>query len=290
MSGTPPAPAPLGRAAPPNPASPTSLADLWSPVRLRTNLMWSLFGVWYRHVRVYCKTLLANASPPVLEPLFFFSAVAFGLGAYLPAAGFDGLSYRTYLATGMLVSSAMFTAAYETTIGTFVRLVYQPTYAVMLGTHLRISEMFVGELLFCATKGAVFSTVVMLVTILFGAQPTAWCVLVPAIGFVTAYLFGAIGLIVTSYTKAINNFNFFLTGVVTPIYFFSGTFFPIRGHHWALDVVSTLIPLTPSIELCRDLFRAHFTLTSVMNLVLLANYLVIAHTLALRRMTARVLR
>lgn len=266
------------------------LAELRQPVMLRTNLFWSLYGVWYRHLRVYCKTLAANATPPVLEPLFFFTAVAIGLGSYMPQAHFDGLAYRTFVASGLLVSSAMFTAVFETTFGTFVRLVYQKTYDAMLGTHLRVREMFVGEMLFAATKGAVYSSVVLLITMVFGVRPTVWCLMVPLIGFVTAYLFAAIGLIVTSYVKLITNFAFFTTGVITPLFFFSGTFFPIRGHHWVLDWVSHLVPLTHPIELSRALFKAEFTLTTLMHLAILLAYTLVFHLLALRCMTRRVLR
>ena len=264
-------------------------ADICRPIALRTNLFWSLYGIWYRHVRVYCKTLLANATPPVLEPVFFFVAVAFGLGGYLAAEGFDGLPYKTFVASGMVVSSAMFTAVFETTFGTFVRLVYQKTYAAMLGTHLRVNEIFVGELLFVATKGAVFATVVLLVTAAFGARPTWWCLLVPAVGFLTAYLFGAIGYVITSYVKMINNFNFFLSGVITPVFFFAGTFFPIRGHARILDVISILVPLTPAIELSRALYKGAFGAQTLLHLGLLLAYIAVFHVVGLRRMRTRVL-
>jgi lipooligosaccharide transport system permease protein len=265
------------------------VAELHRPVRLRTGLFWSLYGVWFRHVRVYTKTFLANATPPLLEPLFFFTAVAIGLGSYVRPEGFDGLSYRGFVASGLVVSSAMFTAIFETTFSTFVRLVFQKTYDAMLGTHLRVNEIFVGELLFVATKGAVFSTVVLLVTMAFGAGPTWWCLLVPLVGVLTAYLFGTIGLIVTSYVKMINNFSFFTTGIITPMFFFSGTFFPIKGHHWALDVASNVLPLTHPIEISRALFKAQFTWATAAHLAALLAYVVVCHVIALRRMTKRVL-
>jgi len=268
----------------------SDLDPLWQPVHLRTGLLWSLFGVWYRHLRVYCKTLLANATPPVLEPLFFFTAVALGLGGYLGGErSFAGLPYATYVASGVMMASAMFTSVFETTYGTFVRLVFQKTYDALLGTHLRINEMFIGEMLFCATKGAVFSSVVLLVTMVFGVRPTWWCLLVPLIGFLTAYTFAAIGLIVTSYVKLITNFSFFSSGVITPLFFFSGTFFPIRGHYAWLDVLSLLMPLTPPIELCRGLFRAQLDTQIAWHLAALLVWLVVAHLVALRRMRRRVL-
>lgn len=273
-----------------NPTGPPDLAPLFHPVKLRTGLFWSLYGVWHRHVRVYRKTLLANATPPVLEPLFFFTAIALGLGSFLPhETQFDGLPYPVYVASGMVVATAMFTAVFETTFGTFVRLVFQKTYDAMLGTHLRAGEIFVGEMLFAASKGAVFATVVLLVTLAFGVIPTPWCVLVPAIGFLTAYLFAAIGLIVTSYVKMINNFAFFTTGVITPLFFFSGTFFPIRGHYAILDWLASFIPLTPSVELARALYKAEFSASTAWHALILAAYLAAAHTFALHRMRRRLL-
>ncbi len=260
-----------------------------SGVHLRTGWFWSLYGVWYRHVRVYTKTIWANAMPPVFEPFFFFTAVALGIGSYMPSASFNGLSYAAFVASGLVVSSAMFTAVFETTFGTFVRLVYQKTYDAMLGTHLRVNEIFIGELLFAATKGAVFSTIVLAVTAAFGVRPTPWCILVPVVGAATSYLFGAIGLIVTSYVRMINNFAFFTTGIVTPLFFFSGTFFPIRGHYWALDVFASLLPLTPAIELSRALYKSEFTSLTVLYLLILIAYLIICHTIALRRMRRRLL-
>lgn len=255
---------------------------------LRTGLFWSLYGVWYRHARVYCKTLVANATPPIFEPLFFFSAMALGIGGYIPGGGFDGLSYPTYVASGVLVASAMFTSAFETTYGTFVRLTYQRTYDAMLGTHLRLGEIFVGELLFSGTKAAVFSSVVLLVTLCFGARPTWWCLLAPVLGFVTGYLWAAVGLIVTSYVKMINNFTFFTTGVITPVFFLSGTFFPVLGRSRTLDALVTLVPFTSSVELSRALFKASFTSHTAMHLALLLGYAVLFHFVALRRMRKRV--
>ncbi len=112
----------------------------------------------------------------------------------------------------------------------------------------------------------------------------------PVLGFVTGYLWGAIGLIVTSYVKMINNFTFFTTGVITPVFFFSGTFFPIRGHYLALDIIASLVPLTPSIEISRAMFKAQFPPALWLDIALLVAYTIIFHCIALRRMRKRVLR
>ena len=267
------------------------------PVRLRAGVLWALYGVWFRHVKVYCRTLLANATPPVLEPLFFFTAVAVGLSTYMRDGLFDSLPYTTFVASGILASSAMFTGVFETTYSTFVRLRWQKTYDAMLSTHLRVHEVFTGEFIFCGTKGAVFSTIVMTVTMLFGVKITPWCVLVPIVGFATAYLFGAIGLIVTSYVKMIQNFTFFTTGIITPLFFFSGTFFPVfsgklgppTSAQGVVDWLWFVLPLSHSVELSRALYKAHADWMTLAHVGMLAAYLVVAYCLALRRIRTRVL-
>ncbi len=256
---------------------------------LRTGLLWSLYGVWLRHVKVYCRSLLANAMPPVLEPLFFFTAMAFGLSNYLTTDKFDGLTYSAYLASGIVVSSSMFTGVFETTYSAFVRLTWQKTYDAMLSTHLRLNEVFAGELIFCGTKGLTFAAVVMLITTLFGVRLTWWCALVPLVGFATAYLFGAIGLIVTSFVKMIQNFTFFTTGVITPLFFFSGTFFPVKGSGMVVvDVLWFLLPLSHSVELSRALYKAEFGAMTLAHAGMMVFYIAVCHHFAMRRMRIRI--
>ena len=261
--------------------------DAQNPVRIRSGLGWSLYGVWFRHVQVYRQTLVANALPPVLEPLLFFSALAFGLGPYLPQ--FGDMPYRTFIASGIVVASSMYTGVFETTFGTFVRLVYQRTYDAMLGTHLRVSEMFVGELLFCASKGFLFALIVMTVTALFGVPLNPWCALVPLVGAFTGYLFGALGLMVCSFIRTMNNFNFFHTGVISPMFFLSGTFFPIMGIHPALDVLANCIPLTHSVALCRALYRGQPGWEALTHLAALILFTGVFHWLGIRWMRKRVI-
>ena len=80
-----------------------------------------LYSVWYRHMRVYTKNLISNGLPPFLEPLIFLAGVGMGLGGYIKN-DFDGIRYVEYLGIGLLITTAMFTAAFECSFGTFLRL------------------------------------------------------------------------------------------------------------------------------------------------------------------------
>ena len=90
-----------------------------------------LFGVWFRHMRVYTKNLVSNGLPPFLEPLIFLAGVGLGLGRFI--GEMDGIPYLMYLSTGLLVSTAMYTATFECSFGTFIRLEFDKVYDGMLG-------------------------------------------------------------------------------------------------------------------------------------------------------------
>jgi ABC-type multidrug transport system permease subunit len=121
----------------------------------------------------------------------------------------------------------MFTASYECTFATFVRLEFQKSYDGMVAAPVTINDLFVGEILWAGSKGLFFSACVVLVMSLFGAIPMPMGLLAVPIGFLTGAMFGALALLVTSFVQNINHFNFYFTGFLSPMFFFSGTVFPL---------------------------------------------------------------
>jgi len=87
-----------------------------------------LFSVWFRHTRVYTKNIFSNGLPPFLEPLLFLAGVGLGLAKYITQS-MEGLTYIEFLGTGLLMTSAMFTASFECTFGTFIRMEFEKVYA-----------------------------------------------------------------------------------------------------------------------------------------------------------------
>jgi lipooligosaccharide transport system permease protein len=213
-----------------------------------------LFSVWYRHMRVYTRNLISNGLPPFLEPVIFLVGIGLGLGRYIESM--DGLPYIVFLATALPVTSAMFTSAYECTFGTFVRLEFEKTYDGMITAPITVRDLFVGELLWAGTKGFFFSACVVVVMAAFRVAPMPLSLLVPFVGFLTGTMFGALSLLVTSFVRSINHFNFYFTGLLSPMFFFSGTVFPIENLPRPLRPVAEILPLTHAIRLGRDVALA----------------------------------
>jgi lipooligosaccharide transport system permease protein len=209
-----------------------------------------LFAVWRRFQRVYCKNLAANGLPPFLEPLFFLFAVGLGLGGYI-GGQIGGISYAAYMAPGIPAMSAMFTASFETTFGTLVRLQYAKIYEALSATPATVAEIFCGEILWCATKGAFFAGCILLVLWCFDIGRTPSAPLILIVAFFTAAAFAGLGFIITSMVRQFNAFNFYITGFLSPMAFFSGLLFPVEDLPSFLPTVAWALPLSHVIVLMR---------------------------------------
>ncbi|MCI4624890.1 MAG: ABC transporter permease [Candidatus Magnetoovum sp. WYHC-5] len=210
-----------------------------------------LYAVWYRHVRVYTKHLYSNGTPPFFEPLIFLAGIGLGLNKYIHII--NGIEYLQFLATGLVVSTAMFTATFECTFGTFIRLVYDKVYDGMLAASITVNDLLIGEIIWAGTKGLFFSSAVLIVMALFGIITNPLSLLSPLVGFLTGLMFSVLAMIITSYVKTINHFNFYFTGFISPMFFFSGTVFPTNElPAIALPIVEAL-PLTHAVRLSRGI-------------------------------------
>ena len=245
-------------------------------------------SVWYRHYRVYVKNILSNGFPPFLEPLIFLAGVGLGMSRYVTSM--DNLPYVVFLATGLPMTAAMFTAAFECTFGTFIRLEFEKVYDGMLAAPITANDLLLGEMLWAGSKGIFFSLAVVFVEALFGIVPMPLGLLIGLVGFLTGLMFSAISLLVTSVVSNINHFNFYMTGFLSPMFFFSGVVFPIANLPPVLRPVAEIFPLTHSVRMARELATATFTVWLPIDLGCIAVFTAVAGYLAIRRLRRKLIR
>ena len=252
-----------------------------------------LFSVWYRHVRVYCQHLVSNAFPPFFEPLIFLAGVGLGLGGYIDPI--EGRPYVQFLAIGLLITSSMWTAFFECTFGTFIRMEFQKTYDGMLAAPITSNNLIVGEMLWAASKGAFFSLAVLIMLCLVSLiKPTALPMLpmpqalaAPLIGFCNAWMFAAMALLITSFVKTINHFNFFMTGVISPMFFFSGIVFPVSNLPPAIQPLAEAVPLTHSVRIMRSICDNDYPAILLWDVGYIILFTLIVGFLAVKRLKKR---
>jgi lipooligosaccharide transport system permease protein len=140
---------------------------------------------------------------------------------------------------------------FEAAYGSFIRLNYQRTWEALLTAPLSFTDVFVGDWLWAATRGASAGTVTGIVTVLLGFYPW-WGLLValPLIGL-GGLLFGAMGLIVAGIVRTIDQVNVPIFLLVIPMFTLCGTYFPRENLPLALRWIATALPLSPLVDLLR---------------------------------------
>ena len=202
---------------------------------------------------VYRKDFIANVSPTVTDPAFMIFSLGVGLGSFV--AEVHGRSYLSFLAPGLAVGTAMFTAFFETSYGFFVRKTYENVFKAMLATPIGVSEIVLGEFLWVALKSALMVFGVSLVLYFFGhfSDPVN-LIFTPLVGILVGLPLGAIGLLSACYVSNINQFQTVYSFLISPLYFFSGIFFPLDQMPDWLQMIAKCLPLYHGVVLSQSLY------------------------------------
>ena len=215
---------------------------------------WRAVRIWQRNLTVFRKFSLPSlVGPSIGEPLLYLLGLGFGLGSVVGVV--DGMRYVEYVAPGLVMSSAMFAAAYECTYGAYVRMTHQKTYEAIITTPLSLEDVVAGEVLWGASKGTFNGSVMLTVVALFGLTHSPWAMGVPVIIALVALLFSGVSFVVAALARSFEFFNYYLTLVVTPMFLFCGVFYPLDSlPPWAQSVARYL-PLTHAVAAARTLMR-----------------------------------
>lgn len=247
-----------------------------------------LFSIWYRHFRVYLINIFSNGMPPFLEPLLFLAGVGLGLRPYINQS-IDGLPYIVFLGTALPMTSAMFTTSFECTFGTFIRMEFEKVYDGMLAAPITAENLVVGEMIWAGTKGLFFSSAVAFMLAIFGVINLKHCLLLPVLGFMTGVMFSTVGMLVTSFVKTINNFNFYFSGFISPMFFFSGVVFPISNLPSYLQPLAEIAPLTHAVRLSRAICTNEYHLSLLYDLLYIILFSLIIGYFAIKRLKRRLI-
>jgi lipooligosaccharide transport system permease protein len=242
--------------------------------------------VWQHQVRVFAKLWRGVMLPPFLDPVIFFMALGFGLGAYVP--NIDGIPYRDFVAPGMCVSAALWAASLESTFGFFWRMDQLRIHENMLSTPIEPEDVVLGELLWGGTRSAIYSTTFLIVIALMGYVDSPWALALPPFLFVTGLAFGAVGLAYAVLVPKLEYFTFYFTLVVNPMFFFGGIAFPLdRLPQWAQDVAWAL-PTQHAVAIARALTNGGSLTTVLSNAAVLLVTCTILLVIPLRQLRRRV--
>lgn len=204
----------------------------------------------------YRRTFRASIFTSFLSPVLFLTAMGLGLGSYVSDSAIDdigGVSYLVFLAPGLLAATAMQSASFEATFPIMGGLIWTRIFHAMYATPISPRDIAIGNLLWIGARLILISTVFTLVIVLFGAAESPLVVLAIPAATLTGLAFAAPIAAFSATQKTPERFAAIFRFGITPLFLFSGTFFPLESLPEAVRPLAWITPLYHGGALTRGL-------------------------------------
>lgn len=216
----------------------------------------------------------------VANPVLYLLAIGIGVGTLVDqnmgGQGVDGVSYLVFLAPALLANAAVQSSIDETIFPTLGGFMWEKSFFAIRSTPLSGRDIAIGVFLGAMFRN--FFTIVIYYCVLFSFGvmdgPRAWLTI--PVSFLAGAAFSAVMLAIAGKSKNEDNFFTFVGRfIITPMFFLSGTFFPIDSMPIYLQWVGWISPLWHATNLGR--FLSYGSVTPV--------WLLLLHVLILIAMT-----
>jgi ABC-2 type transport system permease protein len=193
------------------------------------------------------------------QPLLFLFALGFGFGPIFQKAG--GGNYITFLAPGVIAQGILFTAIFSG-----IELIWDRQFGFLKETLVapvpRLHIML-GRTLGGATIATLQGVIVLCLTLIAGFRPQFSLLPVSFLMmFLIALLFTALGTAIASVLQDFQGFQLIMNFLVMPLFFLSGSLFPLQNLPPFLQVITSIDPLTYGVDSLRATLttNSHFSL------------------------------
>jgi lipooligosaccharide transport system permease protein len=205
---------------------------------------------------LYRRTWRGSVFNSFLNPVLFLGAMGLGLGGYVDQsnpASLDGVPYLAFLAPGLLAATAMQTAAGEATFPILAAIAWVRQFPAMLATPIRITDIVLGQIAYFLLRLLLVTSIFVAVIVLLGAAESPTIVLAIPAAVLTGLAFATPIAALASTLKDGSEFSLLFRFGITPLFLFSGTFFPIQQLPPVLQAIAWITPLYQGVALTRGL-------------------------------------
>jgi lipooligosaccharide transport system permease protein len=242
----------------------------------------------------YRRTFRASIFSSFLSPVLFLTAMGIGLGSYVsdPSA-IGGVPYLVFLAPGLLAATAMQTASFEATFPIIAGLQWSRIFHSMYATPISARDIGLGNLAWILARLALITTIFTIVIVLFGAAESPLIVFAIPAAMLTGMAFAGPIAAFAATQKTPNRFATIFRFGITPLFLFSGTFFPISTLPAVLQAAAWLTPLFHGVALTRGLSLGTIgddPLAAAVHVVYLVTLATVGAILTIRNIERRLVR
>jgi len=219
-----------------------------------------------------------------------------GLGTYVnpssnPALG--GVSYLAFLAPGLLASTCMQSAAFEATFPIMAGLLWSRVFHAMHATPISARDVALGNLVWIAVRMVLVATVFTAVVVAFGAATSPLILLAIPAAALTGMAFATPIAAFAATQRTPEKFNAIFRFGITPLFLFSGTFYPVESLPSFIQPLAWITPLYHGVALARGLSLGTIGQApglAIIHLAVLIGFTVVGTVLAVRTIDAKLVR
>lgn len=220
------------------------------------------FGWWYvaeaqlRSMKAYGWTIVASG---VGQPLLYLLGIGLGLAAFLDVSVAEGpagpIDYVTFVAPALLVTAAVGVAMDEFTYAVMSGFKWRRLYYAPNASPVSPPQLATGVVVACVGRMLFTVVVYYALMVAFGAvgDPLSGLA-IPLVGILGGLAFG---LPVMAYSASIEDdrgqFALIQRFVFTPMFLFSGTFYPLDSVPLAFQWIGWISPVWHASEIGRSL-------------------------------------
>lgn len=206
------------------------------------------------HLLLLRRTFRGTLVSAFLAPLLFLVAMGYGLGSLVNSSsgGVDGVPYVQFIAPGVMAATAMQIAVFDASYPVLGAIKWSRQFHAMLATPVGVGDVVVGGVAAVTLRALLSGVVFLVVAAVVGAIPalTAPVALVAVVLVTVAYA-GPMYALAATIERDIA-FTLVFRLVMTPMFLFSATFFPISQLPDWMVPVAYVVPLYHGVELARD--------------------------------------
>ena len=189
----------------------------------------------------------------VLNPVLYLSALGVGLGTVVNRNQSLGIPYLDYVAPGILASTAMLIAAFESAYPVMSAIRWTRQFHAQLATPLRIRDVVAGQQLYALSRVGLAVAIYLLVIAGFGAVHSWLAVFALPAALLLGLAFSAPVTAMAAWLERDEGFNALFRFGVTPMFLFSGTFFPVSRLPQGIRELAWATPTWHGVDLLRHL-------------------------------------
>jgi lipooligosaccharide transport system permease protein len=209
-----------------------------------------------RNALVYRRVWRGSLFFSFLQPTLFLIGMGVGVGTLVDRGGTrlpGDVGFLRFLAPGLLAAACMQTASFESSYPIAGKITWQRNYEAILSTPIRILDVVLGELGWIAIRLAMVAVAFVGVMLAFDIPRSPLVILAIPAAVLTGLAFSAPIIAYSATLKSGGDFNVLFRFGITPLFLFSGVFFPITRLPDGLRPLAWLTPLFHGVELVRGL-------------------------------------